>query len=89
MLPIFVSPSDRCKKIENNWDWIAEQDKVPELINNCIKHVTEVTHFKWNAELRKICDARRAGLGTNLQQQEMSPEWKPIHFALTTFLTEL
>ena len=73
--------------MENSWDSNAQHDKAFERIKKCIKHVTEVTHFRRNAQLRIICDTNRVELNAVLEQREKNQEWNPIHFA-SKFLIE-
>ena len=61
--------------------------KTFEQVNNEIKKVTELNHFKRDCPLSIICDASKSGLGAVLQQEE-NGEWKPLSFA-SRFLTEL
>ena len=74
-------------KKDNNWNWQEEQERAFNKINEELKKVTILNHFKRNCPLRIICDASKAGLGAVLQQQE-NGDWKPISFA-SRFLTEL
>ena len=57
-------------------------------INQEVKRMTELTHFKTDKKLRIICNASKQGLGAVLQQQQNNQEWKPVTFAsrlLTNF----
>ena len=74
-------------KKDTIWEWKNEQEKAFEQVNNEIKKVTELNHFKRDCLLRIICDASKSGLGAVLQQEEKG-EWKPLSFA-SRFLTEL
>ena len=56
-------------------------------INDEIKEVSELSHFKRNQDIRIICDASKQGLGAALQQSQKNGEWKPICFA-SRFLTD-
>ena len=66
--------------------WLPDHEKAFVNINNLVKKVVELTHFKRNRTLRIICDASRQGLGAVLQQNEEN-SWKPIAYA-SRFLTE-
>ena len=74
-------------KKDTNWEWNKEHEKAFEQINNEIKTVTNLNHFKRDCPLRIICDASKTGLGAVLQQEE-NGEWQPLSFA-SRFLTEL
>ena len=74
-------------KKDTNWEWKNEQEKAFEQVNNEIKKVTALNHFKRTCPLRIICDDSKAGLGAVLQQEE-NGEWKPLSFA-SRFLPEL
>ena len=74
-------------KKDTNWEWNKEHDKAFEQINNKMKTVTILNHFKRDCPLRIICDASKAGLGAVLQQEE-NGEWQRLSFA-SRFLTEL
>ena len=80
-------PFRKLLKKDTSWDWKEEQEKAFKQVNNEIKRVTTLKHFKRNCPLRIICDASKAGLGAVLQQEE-NGEWKPLSFA-SRFLTEL
>ena len=74
-------------KKEANWEWNEEHEKAFKRVNEEVRKVAELTHFKRNKELRIICDASKQGLGAVLQQKEKEG-WKPISYA-SRFLTEL
>ena len=74
-------------KKDTTWEWKNEQEKVFKQVNNEIKKVTELNHFKRDCPLRIICDASKSGLEAVLQQGEYG-EWKPLSFA-SRFLTAL
>ena len=57
-------------KKDTNWEWKNEQEKAFEQVNNEIKKVTELNHFKRDRRIRIICDASKSGLGAVLQQEE-------------------
>ena len=57
-------------KKDTNWEWKNEQEKAFEQVNNEIKKVTELNHFKRDRPIRIICDASKSGLGAVLQQEE-------------------
>ena len=69
------------------WTWNIEHKNAFVKINDEIKGVVELSHFKRNQEIRIICDASKQGLGAVLQQSQINGEWKPICFA-SRFLTE-
>ena len=73
-------------KKEAEWKWTKEHEQAFLKINQEIKSITELTHFKRNKKLRIICDASKQGLGAVLQQQQDNQEWKPVSFA-SRFLT--
>ena len=56
-------------------------------INDEIKKVVELSHFKRNQEIRIICDASKQGLGAVSQQSQTNGEWRPICFA-SRFLSD-
>ena len=56
-------------KKDAEWDWNNSHEAfVP--INEEIKSVVELSHFKRNQEIRFICDASQKGLGGVLQQKQ-------------------
>ena len=65
------------------WNWDEKHDKAIQVINEKVKQVAEVGHFKRSSPTRIICDASKAGLGAVLQQTDENNEnnWRPIHFA--------
>ena len=69
------------------WTWTKDHEKAFIRVNQEVKKVTELTHFKRNKPLRIICDASKQGLGAVLQQCEEN-KWKPISCA-SRFLSEL
>ena len=69
------------------WKWTEEHEKAFKRVNDEVKNVAELTHFKRNKPLRIICDASKQGLGAVLQQCEEN-KWKPIAYA-SRFLYEL
>ena len=73
-------------KKEAEWNWTKEHEEAFLKINQEIKLITELTHFKRKKKLRIICDASKQGLGAVLQQQQNNQEWKPVSFA-SRFLT--
>ena len=74
-------------KKDKKWQWDEQQDKAFESVNQKVKEVAEVGHFRRSQPIRIICDASKSGLGAVLQQ-EKNGEWVPIHFA-SRFLTSL
>ena len=70
-----------------DWTWNSDHETAFERINEEIKKVVKLSHFKRNQEIRIICDASKQGLGTVLQQSQCYGEWKPICFA-SRFLTK-
>ena len=68
-------------KKDADWIWNAEHEKAFVKINDEIKEVVELSHFKRNQEIRIICDASKQGLGAVLQQSQTNGEWRPICFA--------
>ena len=78
-------------KKDQPWEWEEKHDKAIQKINEKLKQVTEVGHFKRSCPIRIICDASNLGLGAVLQQNDgdgNENNWRPIHFA-TRFLTPL
>ena len=77
-------------KKDQPWNWGEKHDKAIQVINEKVKQVAEVGHFKRSSPIRIICDASKAGLGAVLQQIDENNEnnWRPIHFA-SRFLTPL
>ena len=69
------------------WKWSEEHEKAYKRVNEEVRKVAELTHFKRNKPLRIICDASKQGLGAVLQQCEEN-RWKPIAYA-SRFLSEL
>ena len=74
-------------KKDQPWNWEEKHDKAIQKVNEKVKQVTEVGHFKISCPIRIICDASRSGLGAVLQQNDGN-NWRPIHFA-SRFLTPL
>ena len=71
------------------WKWEEKHDKAIQKLNEKVKQVTEVGHFKRSCPIRIICDASKLGLGAVLQQNDGNGNnWRPIHFA-SRFLTPL
>ena len=70
-------------KKDQPWNWGEKHDKAIQVINEKVKQVAEVGHFKRSSPIRIICDASKAGLGAVLQQIDENNEknWRPIHFA--------
>ena len=64
-----------------------KNDKEIQRINEKLKQVAEVGHFKRLRPIRIICDASKSGLNTVLQQND-GKNWRPIHLA-SRFLTPL
>ena len=73
-------------KRDADWTWNSDHETAFKRINEEIKKVVELSHFKRNQEIRIICDASKQGLGAVLQQVQNNGEWKPICFA-SRFLT--
>ena len=73
-------------KKDAEWKWLPDHEKAFVNINNLVKKVVELTHFKRNRTLRIICDASKQGLGAVLQQNKEN-SWKPIAYA-SRYLTE-
>ena len=69
------------------WNWSEEHEKAFKRVNEEVRKVLELTHFKRNKPLRIICDASKQGLGAVLQQCEEN-RWKPIAYA-SRFLSKL
>ena len=67
-------------KKDASWEWKEDHEEAFLKINEEIKRVTELTHFKRGLELRIICDVSKEGLGAVLLQEE-GKVWKPISFA--------
>ena len=74
-------------KRDAGWNWNEEHESAFKKVNEEVKKVAELTHFKKKKPLRIICDASKQGLGAVLQQKE-DMGWKPISYA-SRFLTEL
>ena len=74
-------------KKEAEWKWTREHEKAFLKVNQEVKRITELTHFKKDNKLRITCDASKQGLEAVLQQQQSNQEWKPVSFA-SRFLTE-
>ena len=85
-LASICAPFRSILKKEAEWKWTKEHEEALLKINQEIKSITELTHFKRNKKLRIICDASKQGLGAVHQQQQGNQEWKPVSFALR-FLT--
>ena len=69
-------------KKDQPWKWEEKHDKAIQKINEKVKQVTEVGHFKRSCPIRIICDASKLGLGAVLQQKDGNENnWRPIHFA--------
>ena len=76
-------------KKDQPWKWEEKHDKAIQKVNEKVKQVTEVGHFKRSCPIRIICDASKLGLGAVLQQKDGNENnWRPIHFA-SRFLTPL
>ena len=52
------------------WNWTDEHERAFKKVNQEVRKVAELTHFKRNKPLRRICDASKHGLGAVLQQCE-------------------
>ena len=85
-LASICAPFRSILKKEAEWKWTKEHEQAFLKLNQEIKSITELTHFKRNKKLRIICDASKQGLGAVLQQQQDNQEWKPVSFA-SRFLT--
>ena len=57
-------------KKDQPWKWEEKHDKAIQKINEKVKQVTEVGHFKRSCPIRIICDASKLGLGAVLQQKD-------------------
>ena len=57
-------------KKDQPWKWEEKHDKAIQKINQKVKQVTEVGHFKRSCPIRIICDASKLGLGAVLQQKD-------------------
>ena len=57
-------------KKDQPWKWEEKHDKAIQKINEIVKRVSEVGHFKRSSPIRIICDASKLGLGAVLQQKE-------------------
>ena len=73
-------------KKDAGWRWTQVHGKAFLKVNQEVKRITELTHFKRNRKIRIICDASKKRLGTVLQQQQENHDWKPVSFA-SRFLT--
>ena len=85
-LASICAPFRSILKKEAEWKWTKEHEEAFLKINQEIKSITELTHFKRNKKLRIICDASKQGLGAMLQKQQDNQEWKPVSSA-SRFLT--
>ena len=74
-------------KKDTKWEWTKEHEEAFTKVNEAVKGVRKLRHFKRNVPLRVICDAGKEGLGAVLQQKE-GAEWTVINFA-SRFLTSL
>ena len=74
-------PFRKILKKDADWIWEDEHEKAFTEINNEVKRVVELSHFKRNNETRIICDASKQGLGAVLQQRQKEGEWRPTCFA--------
>ena len=74
-------------KKDADWNRNHDHEKAFLKINDEIKKVVELSHFKRNQDTRISCDASKQGLGAVLQQSQKNGEWKPICFA-SRFLTD-
>ena len=66
------------KKIAN-WNWNDDLEKAFKNVNQEVKKVAELTHFKRKKTLKITCDASEQGSGGVLQQYE-EEGWKPISY---------
>ena len=80
-------PFRKIFKKDADWIWEDEHEKAFNKINNEVKRVVELSHFKRNNEIRIICDASKQGLGAIIQQKQQDGEWRPTCFA-SRFLTD-
>ena len=76
-LAVIYSPFRSTLKKDAKWIWNNEHEKAFLKVNDEVRKVAELTHFKRNKPLRIICDASKNGLGAVLQQCEENT-WKPI-----------
>ena len=74
-------------KKEQPEKWEENHNKAFQTINEKVKQVAEVVHFRKSCPIRIICDASKAGIGAVLQQED-NTGWRPIHYA-SRFLTPL
>ena len=82
-IPDFASmcfPFKLILKKDAVWKWTDEHEKAFKKVNQEVRKVEELTHFKRNKPLRIICDASKQGLGAVLQQCKEN-RWKPIAYA--------
>ena len=79
-------PFRKILKKDADWIWNQDHEHAFLKINDEVKKVVELSHFKRNKEIRIICDASKQGLGAVLQQRQKIREWNPIYFA-SRFLT--
>ena len=71
-----------------DWKWTETHEKAFKEVNEKVKKITELKHFKRQNKFRILCDANRKGLGAVLEQiEEIANCWKPIAFA-SRFLTD-
>ena len=74
-------------KTEKEWDWNTKHEEAFVEINAELKRLVLQNKFERGKELRIICDASKAGLGSVLQQKEQEG-WVPINFA-SRYLSDL
>ena len=86
-LALISHPFRSILKKDAEWEWNEKHENAFIKINEEIKNVVELTHFKRNKEIRIICDASKQGLGAVLQQRQDNSNWTPICFA-SRFLTD-
>ena len=69
------------------WNWRDEHEKAFKRVDQEVRKVAKLTHFRRNIPLRIICDASKQGKSAVLQQSEEN-RWKPIAYA-SRFLSKL
>ena len=57
-------------KKEGEYNWNEEHETTFNKIQQSVKDIIALTHFKRNCKLRVICDASKEGVGAMLFQRE-------------------
>ena len=67
-------------KKEIPWIWTEQHDAAFLKVNQQLKKITGMTHFKRDRPIRTICDASEKAYGAVLQQQQSYQDWEPVSF---------